>query len=328
MSRKRPWLKWGLIAFGGLLVLGVLAAEVVLRVKYGFCQAVLMRNDDSYEYIAQPSQTRRRFGNTIHYNSYSQRSEEPSENAVKILFLGDSVVNGGTLTDQDDLASMLVEKELCVRLGGMFQVLNISSGSWGPDNCNAYLDKHGLFGASALVLVASSHDAYDIMTNYQPAGNLVSYPDKQYSLALSELYFRYGDHVRHRLLGMFSRKAVKAGEAMAEFDRANQISKASREFNPGFKGILDKSKQAQIPMLLVLHAEIGEQRKGMFTQGGDEIQAFASANGVSLVDDLGKLETKDYRENDPIHLSASGQRKLAKIILEELVKIIRCHKSD
>lgn len=40
-----------------------------------------------------------RFGNHIHYNSYSQRSDEPDTTKVIILGLGDSVIYGGVQVD-------------------------------------------------------------------------------------------------------------------------------------------------------------------------------------------------------------------------------------
>lgn len=43
-------------------------------------------------------------------------------------------------------------------------MLNISAGSWGPDNCAAYLKHYGLFGAKAMSLLVSSHDAMILWT--------------------------------------------------------------------------------------------------------------------------------------------------------------------
>lgn len=127
-----------------LLLLG----EIGLRL-YGFAEAPLYKASDSYEYIAKPNQDIMRFGNHIHYNSYSQRSDEPDTTKVIILGLGDSVIFGGVQVDQDDIATSLFTKET-----GM-QMLNISAGSWGPDNCAAYLRENGLFGAKAMFLVVS-----------------------------------------------------------------------------------------------------------------------------------------------------------------------------
>ena len=148
---------------------------------YGFANAPLFEESIAYEYIAKPNQDMMRFGNHIHYNSYSQRSDEPDTTKVIILGLGDSVINGGVQVDQDDIATSLFTKET-----GM-QMLNISVGSWGPDNCAAYLRENGLFGAKAMFLVVSSHDAHDNINHQPVVGVHPSYPDKQYPLAWAEL---------------------------------------------------------------------------------------------------------------------------------------------
>ena len=108
-------------------------SELILRYVFGFCDAVLYQSSPAYEYIAQPNQHRYRFFSHIDCNSYSQRSEEPDSTKTIVLGLGDSVIFGGTMLDQDSVATTLFSKET-----GM-QMLNISSGSWGPDNCAAYL---------------------------------------------------------------------------------------------------------------------------------------------------------------------------------------------
>ena len=133
-----------------ILFLVFVVGELVLRFAFGFCDALLYRESDKYEYIAQPNQDRHRFGAHIHYNSYSQRNGEPDSTKVRVLGLGDSVIFGGTWMDQDSLASTLFSETTGT------QMLNISAGSWGPDNCAAYLKENGTFGASAMILVCSS----------------------------------------------------------------------------------------------------------------------------------------------------------------------------
>ena len=65
-------------------------------------------------------------------------------------------------------------------------MLNVSAGSWGPDNCAAYLRHYGLFDAKAMFLLVSSHDAHDNMDFGPVAGVHDSYPDKQYCPAIAE----------------------------------------------------------------------------------------------------------------------------------------------
>ena len=183
-----------------ILFLVFVVGELVLRFAFGFCDALLYRESDKYEYIAQPNQDRHRFGAHIYYNSYSQRNDEPDSTKVRVLGLGDSVIFGGTWMDQNSLASTLFSEATGT------QMLNISAGSWGPDNCAAYLKENGTFDASAMILVCSSHDAFDVMTHVPVVGVVPTYPDLQYKLAWTELIDRY---LVPRIRMMFGKTEVK-----------------------------------------------------------------------------------------------------------------------
>ena len=159
--------------------------EITLRQVWGFANAPLYQESSSYEYMARPNQDGYRFGNHFHYNSFSQRSDEPDSTKTIVLGLGDSVLFGGVMTDQDSLATSLFSAETDM------QMLNISAGSWGPDNCAAYLKEKGMFGAKAMFLLVSSHDAHDNMDFKPVVGKHASYPDRQYLLAWGELIGRY-----------------------------------------------------------------------------------------------------------------------------------------
>lgn len=291
---------------GGSIAL-LLLGEIGLRF-YGFAEAPLYKASDSYEYIAKPNQDMMRFGNHIHYNSYSQRSDEPDTTKVIILGLGDSVIYGGVQVDQDDIATSLFTKET-----GM-QMLNISAGSWGPDNCAAYLRENGLFGAKAMFLVVSSHDAHDNINHQPVVGVHPSYPDKQYPLAWAELLERY---VLPRVL---SRKKTTEPDPDQKVLRAiskdgTGIKKDGVVFNPGFDELKVMADKASIPLIVYLHADQEELKQGRYNEQGEEIIEWAERNEVTLVRELDYgFTSQDYR--DGIHLSKSGQRKLANIMKE------------
>lgn len=283
---------------GGVIILSAfIVGEVALRC-YGFAHAPLYYSSDQYEYMACPNQDGMRFGNHYHYNSFSQRSEEPDSSRTIILGLGDSVIFGGVQTDQDDLATSLFTKET-----GM-QMLNISAGSWGPDNCAAYLKEKGLFNAKAMFLLVSSHDAYDNMDFQPTVGVHPSYPDKQYVLACGELIDRY---LWPRLFPDKKENADPDQQVLAG------IHKKGKEFNPGFAELKTISDSAGISLTIYLHAEQSEMKDGKYNSQGDEIITWAKENGVKLIKELGYHFTKnDYR--DAIHLNKNGQRKLATIM--------------
>jgi hypothetical protein len=94
-------------------IIFIVVIEVYLRCYWGFCDTVLTQESDKFEYIAQPNQNRFRFRKRLRYNEYSMRSDSPQiSDSVRILGFGDSVLNGGTQTEQDSLATSIIEHRL------------------------------------------------------------------------------------------------------------------------------------------------------------------------------------------------------------------------
>lgn len=286
------------------IIIVFVVGELVLRLAFGFCDALLYRESDKYEYIAQPNQDRHRFGAHIYYNSYSQRNDEPDSTKVRVLGLGDSVIFGGTWMDQDSLASTLFSNET-----GM-QMLNISAGSWGPDNCAAYLKEKGTFGASAMILVCSSHDAFDVMTHVPVVGVVPTYPDRQYKLAWAELIDRY---LVPRIRMMFGKTEVKLDpdeQVVKNSEFKNTVRQKSSSFNNGFVQLLDISQKKNIPMAIYLHAERDEIKAGRYNDMGQKIIEWTAEHDVCLIEGLRAGETENMY-HDKIHFNEAGQRFLA-----------------
>ncbi|MDR0940080.1 MAG: hypothetical protein LBN29_12180 [Mediterranea sp.] len=279
------------------IIVCLLAVECVLRFKWGFCDALLYRSDPHYEYIAQPNQSHHRFGCNILYNSYSQRNDEPDSTRIHILGLGDSVLFGGQWIDQDSLATSIFTRET-----GM-QMLNISAGSWGPDNCAAYLKENGTFGAKAMILVCSSHDAYDVMDFKPVVGVHSSYPSSQYKLAIVEVLDRY---LLPRLKGMFRKKQLDPDEQVLH----SAIVKKGKNFNPGFFKLKEIAANAHIPFLIYLHPDAEEQKINSFNEMGQLIIKWANENHVPLYNGFeGREDISMY--HDGIHLNVKGQKNLS-----------------
>lgn len=303
-------LHYHLVLVSALVVL----LEFTLRFAFGFCDALLYQSSDNYEYIAQPNQNRLRFGAHIHYNSYSQRNEEPDSARVKILGLGDSVIFGGTWMDQDSLATTLFSNET-----GM-QMLNISAGSWGPDNCAAYLKEKGTFGAKAMILVCSSHDAYDVMSFTPVVGVYPTYPERQYRLAIVELMDRY---LMPRVRSFFLKQKQRLDPDAAVVNKMSQkfVAKKSLLFNPGFDQLKNMADSLHIPFGVYLHAETGELMQGSYNEMGYEIMEWAEKNGVPLMKGMDRGENESMYK-DMIHLNGKGQKHLAaslKVMVTELL---------
>lgn len=298
----KRWSIWSRLL---LLVIALfLITEVFLRSYLGFCDAVLMRADPHYEYIPQPNQDRCRYGHHIQYNSLSMRSEEPDSSAVLILGCGDSVINGGMMTDQDSLATTILSDRLSKTLGRKVQFLNIAAGSWGPDNCVAYLQHTPLPKPQAIVLFASSHDAHDNMVFSGVVGRMKHFPDEQYPLAVLELVDRY-------LLPKLLRPKKDADEELG-------ISKGGHGFNPGFDGIVRYAEARGIPLVLYMHAERSEIKVGNYNAQGQAILAFAEQAGLHVLKDLDHhVSVDELRDN--IHPTDRGQRTIATNILKDIV---------
>jgi hypothetical protein len=296
-----------------LILAGI--AEIVLRTKYGFCNAPLYVADQDYEYIFAPNQDLTRFGNKIRTNHFSMRSEVvESTDSTVILLVGDSVINGGNLTDQDSLATTKLEQSLSKTLQKKVRVLNIAAGSWGPDNMAAYLRKHGTFNAQLICLVTSSHDIHDIMSHEPIVGINPNMPDKQYKVALVELWERYKDIIFYQIKETINPTPVQPeapSDSAVTLDESG-ITKSGIGFNPGYQEIMDIAQKDSIPLIIFLHPEISEVRAQQFNTQGQEIKAFAQEQGVPLYDELKLgIQLDEYRKMDVIHYNDLGQNKLA-----------------
>ena len=280
-----------------------------MRTVFGFCDTVLLKEDPNYEYIAVANQDRYRFRNQIIYNSNSMRSQEIDPKSSIILGFGDSVLNGGVVTDHSDLATTILSDSLTNISGGKTQFLNISAGSWGPDNCFAYLHKHGDLNSKAIYLFVSSHDAYDNMTFDKVVGVEKYFPNKQYGSAIYEVIDRY------LIPKMYS--SFKNKKADTEKNIGINKQKPKSEFNSGFANFVNYSITNDISFTIYLHAELSELKAGAYNKQGQRIVDFANTNHIPIIKALDYgFNKQDYR--DHIHLSESGQEKIAQIILKHI----------
>ncbi len=176
------------------LVLILIATEVTLRLAFGLGHPVLVQADPDTGYRFQPNQERFRFGKKVEYNQYSQRSEplaaKKPQGTLRILMTGDSVLNGGNPTDQDQTVTELLESQLST-LGQSAEVLNASTGSWGIGNQLGYLQRFGTFQSNAVILQIGTHDLTQPTSTSEPVGQDANYPDQLPLLAIQEALTRY-----------------------------------------------------------------------------------------------------------------------------------------
>lgn len=280
---KKRWLSG--IAVAIFFVFGSL--EAFARFGLGLGTPPLSITDPTIEYMFAPNQDVFRFGNRQLYNEYAMRSEKvidhKPEGEFRILSIGDSVLNGGSLTDHEDLATTLLSHD------GV-QVLNASAGSWGPQNMLAYIEKFGLFEADLLIVVLSSGDVNDVPT-FAPL-NPKTHPTEEPFLALTEAITRY----LPRYLPDFGASA--SSENLPVDDGSDPRALAA---------VISLANQP-IPTCFVLHPTRDEYQTGVLGSGATAIRA--AADEARIIDESPFIRSgADFRDN--IHLAINGQRALA-----------------
>jgi hypothetical protein len=289
----------------GIVIVTILTTsiEIYLRYYWGFCDTVLTQESDKYEYVAQANQNRFRFRKHVNYNEHSMRSKPVKEtDKIRILGFGDSVLNGGVQTEQDSLATSIIENTLTQEHEKNIRCLNISYGSWGPDNCYAYIKEKGDFDAALIFLVVNSHDAHDNMDFKKIVNVHRSFPSKQYKSAIYELIDRY---VIPRILW--------------KKDMEDHIVKGN-VFNPGFLSFYNYTQERKIPFFIYLHPDKKEIQERKYDEQGDKIIEFCAQNNILLLKGLEYVNESCFR--DGIHLNEHGQGILANVLLPEIKRLL------
>jgi lysophospholipase L1-like esterase len=282
------------VVFFCLLVAGELVARYVL----GLGNTPVYVSDANYEYIYKANQKVERFGKLTLTNEFSMRSLPLGKNENRVLIFGDSVLNGGALTDHEKLATTLLEKNLQKSCDTPMRVLNISAGSWGPDNAFAYLKKYGDFNATAIILFFSSHDAHDNMNHEKIVDIHPSYPSKEPCCALMDGFTRY---LIPKVKSLFSKPNKE------EFSKINKID-TNETFNTGWEDFVQYANQHNIKLYVVLHPDKKELETGKYDTNGQQIINFLNVNNIPYLLELGKTKQENFR--DDIHYNEKGQEFL------------------
>lgn len=281
----------------------LVAGEVAARALFGLGDPPLTVRDPDIEYMFKPG-AYNRFGNTVIYNEYSMRSPSLSAarapGSLRVLVLGDSVVNGGGLTDQKELATEL----LAARLPSGSWVGNVSAGSWGPANLAAYLRRFGTFDADVIFVVLSSHDLNDVPTFEKDLGS--DFPEVRPTLALQEAWERY----LPRYLPF-----LREAQAEANNDPAGlPLGSSGADEVDDLVGLL-AATPARVEY--ILHPEVEELSSGP-NQNGRAIRELLDQLGVRYTDMAPYRDADKYR--DPIHLNANGQKAYADAFTQMMIE--------
>ncbi|MER9791321.1 hypothetical protein [Mesorhizobium sp. M0213] len=258
--------------------------ELFCRYYLGLGTPPLSIAHSTIEYMWAPNQDIYRFGNHIVINELGMRSAHfpitKPAGEFRALVIGDSVIDGGALTDQADLATDILSVD-----GALY--LNASAGSWGPENEEAYINRFGTFNADMLIVVLSTHDAGDVPTF--AALDPETHPTAKPWFALSEAAFRY--------LPRYLPWNVKEPKEI-DLPPARSATAA-----------IARMVHLDLPVCVITHADRQERRSGVRGQGYRA--NLAAASGVSIIDDAQFISPETgYR--DVIHLNNVGQIGLSK----------------
>ena len=279
------------------LLVTILCAEIVLR-EFGFGNPPLYKSDNSFEYINIPNQKISTLSFNYETNEFSSRSNAFDKNKKTILLVGDSVLNGGRYISNNDLVNYKLEKDF-----ENYNFMNISAGSWGPDNVFQYLERYGNFNAEKIIMIFSSHDLNDCIDHSAIIGT-AQFPTERYSSALTEFFYKMKNKLNRN----------------KNFEKEHGISKTDRkcEFNPGWKNIINYSKENNLELSVILHPETSEIKNNSYNEKGQKIIKYLKENNINLILELDTTSENNYR--DPIHLNEKGHENLAKLIKQYILK--------
>jgi hypothetical protein len=297
------------------LFTALITGELLSRYALGLGDPPLSVSHSTIEYMFKPSSEYHRFGNYFKTNSYGMRSEEFSQsrekNEVRILVLGDSVPNGGNLTDQNELATELLRENITKSLSVPVIVGNISAGTWSPPNMLAYIQEFGTFGADAAIVILNKGDMFDFPTFSELNPN--THPTEKPKLALGELVSRY---IAPRLIRALRLPSKENPEFKEKADAGR------KSCTPELLELLEQFSKKEIPIFVLYHPSEDEiLQDGSFSPRGgySTIVSFTQDQNIklySLAANYGKAVSEGkYPFRDTYHPNSIGQKLIANFIL-------------
>ncbi len=313
-----------------LIVLAVIVAllvilEVGLRLLFGFGNPLTYIADEKIGYLLAPNQRTRRFGNRIEINEYSMRSEaitkERSPSTFRVLVLGDSIANGGWWTDQKDIISQMLARELRSQDKGEFpnqnsnvEVLNASANSWGPMNELAYLQRYGTFDAQVVVLIINTDDLFATTPSSVVVGRDRNYPASKPLSAIVEALERYV--LPAPSIPLLAAVNAEGGDRVGRnLEAMGKIQARATSTNTRF-----------ILVITPLLREIGfPGSRDYELKARTRLAEFTQSQQIPLIDFLPVFNTKDQPQTlyrDHIHLSPQGNQIVSEAISKAIFQSV------
>jgi lysophospholipase L1-like esterase len=308
----------------GTVIFLTLLGEGFSRYILGLGTPPLSLEHPTIEYLFKPNQDVSRFGNRILINNYGMRTKDfiaersdPSE--IRVMVFGDSILNGGSLTDHDKLATTLVSQELATAKNTVVTVGNISAGSWGPGNWLAYAVEYGFFDADVVVLILSSHDYAD-NPSFAPL-NPATHPTRQPISALTEALSRYLPRYIDQWFLNDRREKKNENKNVLQPKNLEDATQGLTDLENFL--VLAKSEAKEV--IIFWHPEKREFEGGKKDDYYYKLKELIDQLGVPMVSlaeayrEATDKNVKIYR--DDIHLNDAGQQVLADAILTKLLDL-------
>lgn len=298
-------------------MVAAITGEIFARYYLGIGDPPLSVKHPTIEYMYKQNQDVYRFGNHIIVNQYGMRTvpfaQQKENGAFRIMVFGDSVINGGNLTDHSDLTTSLIQESLA-NAGHKHPIVgNISAGSWGPGNWLAYAKEYGFFDSDIVVLVISSHDYADNPT-FQPL-NRNTHPTEKPVSALLEGIERY-------LPRYFPQFGINKNTGETDHPSEEVNERGAQRGIDDLKSFLELAKQQSKTVLVLQHLEKSEIDKHAPIVGYQRIMVACKQLNISPI----SLEpyfrrsiergTNPYRDN--VHPNKVGQQLIAEAIIANL----------
>ena len=249
----------------------------------------LYESSDNYEYRFVPNQNCTVLGKQLVVNELGLRGELPKNNRGAVVwYCGDSVINGGIRIDEDSLATTIWDQQAANQFGLRIASVNVSQGSWGPQNTYSFCKQHSgdLGDPNLIVLAVSSHDWQDRMS-FCYTGHSKDMPGRNFGAIGNLLNKFFGNN-----------NACDRTTRLKSFPEGTE-----------FDQWLQYSKELSSQMILYLHPTTSEIRAGHYNLQGNKILEWAGTNDVFVCKGLDFLDEFSFR--DHIHLNEYGQRQLA-----------------
>jgi lysophospholipase L1-like esterase len=290
------------------LAVGLLGTlELVARFALGLGDPPLLIRDRAIDYLFAPSRCYSRFHNRVCYNRWSMRAEDFSKEKQgcepRVMVLGDSIINGGSRTDQSQIPTEIAKARLA-RAGIPSTIGNISAGSWGPANLLAYTRRFGWFDADVAVFVFGTADVEDLPDFFTDLGP--DHPLKPPMFAAQEIAERY--------LPRFLRQFGLASAASGSSPAPRSTSERRREGIAALNSLLVEAEKYVPIRLVFLHYEAAQLSAPV---AEEQLFAELSERTRARFVSLRALEHASLYA-DEVHLNARGQAVLGEAIAERI----------